>query len=120
MATAPIVVRATKQETSHVQEYGDRARRRGRPRDGARLRELCAADPAGMVARLPKFKVGQALRRRQRRRGRERLSVLDAVSQSITLGLITRPFVPAHALSRGRTESDAAPYSSGSVVKNKG
>src|SRR5256885_824555 len=75
---APIVVRAIKQETSHVQEYGDRARRRGRPRDGARLRELRPADPAGMVARLPKFKVGQALRWRRRER-RERLSVLDGV-----------------------------------------
>src|SRR5258706_13870574 len=110
MATAPIVVRATKQETSHVQEYGNRARRRGRPRDGARLRELCAADPAGMVARLPKFKVGQALRGRRRGR-RERLSVLDGVSPPVASRLVTRPFVPTHALSRGRTGSDAAPYS---------
>src|SRR5712691_1085027 len=108
MATAPIVVRATKQETSHVQEYGNRTRARGRPRDGARLRELCAADPAGMVARLPKLKVGQALRWRRRGR-RERLSFLDGVSPAIASRLVTRPFVPAYALSRGRTASDAMP-----------
>src|SRR5712671_6199078 len=79
---APIAVRATKQETSHVQEYSDRARRCGRPRDGARLRELRAADPAGMAARIRKFKVGQALRWRRRER-RERLSFLDGVSPPI-------------------------------------
>jgi hypothetical protein len=56
---------SNKQETSHVQEFRDRAQRRGRPRDGARLRELRPAEPAGMVARLRNVKVGQALRRRR-------------------------------------------------------
>src|SRR5262245_58204850 len=88
---------SNKQETSDAQEFRDRTRRRGRPRDGARLRELCAAEPAGMVARL-RDKVWQALRRRRRER-RERLSGLDDVSHPIILRLNTPPFVPA--LSRG-------------------
>src|SRR5262249_49921878 len=104
MATAPIVVRANNQETFNVQEYDHRARRRGRPRDGAWLRQLRATELAGMVARLS-AEVWQALRRRRGKR-RERLSGLDDMSAPIASRLVAQPFVPA--LSRGRTESSAA------------